>query len=423
MRVAVAHAPQSLKLIAATEARRIMLETPPVGTEVVPLREASGRVLAAPFAATEDLPVHARSVMDGYAVRATDVAAATEQTPAVLRVAGAVPMGATFGGTVGAGQAVGISTGGFLPDGADAVVMIEHTRANADGTVAIGRAVTGGANVIQRGEDVAAGAALIPAGRRLRPQDIAALATFGAASVGVYRRPRIAVLSTGNEICAVDTVPAPGQVRDVNEWVLGAQVELCGAVATYGGVVRDDEAELEATIARLLPAHDAVILAGGSSVGVKDVSGTVMERLDAPGVLFHGIDIRPGKPTIFARVGGKPVIGMPGFPTSSMVVFDAFVRPLVWRMGGESDRDPWPCAVRARLARAVPSLAGREDYVRVRLFARDGETWAEPLPGGSSAISNLVYADGMVRVDAARADVPAGEWVGVSTFGDVSIGS
>ena len=114
---------------------------------------------------------------------------------------------------------------------------------------------------------------------------------------------------------------------------------------------------------------------------------------------------------------------MPGFPTSSMVVFDAFVRPLVWRMGGELDRDPWPCAVRARLARAVASLAGREDYVRVRLFARDGETWAEPLPGGSSAISNLVYADGMVRVDAARADVPAGEWVGVSTFGDVRTGS
>ena len=400
-----------------------MLETPPVGTEVVALREASGRVLAAPFVATEDLPVHARSVMDGYAVRAADVAAATEQAPAVLRVAGAVPMGATFGGTVGAGQAVGISTGGFLPDGAEAVVMIEHTRARGDGAVAIGRAVTAGTNVIQRGEDVASGAALIPAGRRLRPQDIAALATFGAASVSVYRRPRIAVLSTGNELCAVDATPAPGQVRDVNEWVLGAQVELCGAVATYGGVVRDDEAELAATIARLLPAHDAVILAGGSSVGVKDVSGTVMGRLDAPGVLFHGIDIRPGKPTIFARVGAKPVIGMPGFPTSSMVVFDAFVRPLVWRMGGEIDRDPWPCSVRARLARAVPSLAGREDYVRVRLFARDGETWAEPLPGGSSAISNLVYADGMVRVEAARAEVPAGEWVGVATFGDVRTGS
>jgi molybdopterin molybdotransferase len=411
-----------LKLIPAAEARRIMLETPPVGTEVVRLHEASGRVLAAPFAATEDLPVHARSVMDGYAVRAADVSAATDRAPAVLHVAGVVPMGATFTGTLGAGEAVGISTGGFLPDGADAVVMIEHTRAAGDAAVAITRAVAGGANVIQRGEDVTTGAALIPAGRRLRPQDIAALATFGAASLTVFRPPRIAVLSTGNEICAVDATPAPGQVRDVNEWVLGAQVELAGAVATYGGVVRDDEAALASTIAGLLPDHDAVILAGGSSVGVKDVSGTVMERLDPPGVLFHGIDIRPGKPTIFARVGAKPVIGMPGFPTSSMVVFDAFVRPLVWRLGGELGRDPWPCTARARLHRTVPSLAGREDYVRVRLFERDGETWAEPLPGGSSAISNLVFADGMVRIDAARAEVPAGEWVGVSTFGEVRTG-
>ncbi len=418
----MAHAPPSLKLIPAVEARRIMLDTPAVGTEVVPLRAANGRVLAAPFAATEDLPVHARSVMDGYAVRADDAAAATEQAPAVLRVAGVVPMGATFAGTVGAGEAVGISTGGFLPDGADAVVMIEQTRSSSDAApvsvVEILRAVAAGANVIQRGEDVTTGAPLIPAGRRLRPQDVAALATFGAASIAVYRRPRIAVLSTGNELCAVDETPAPGQVRDVNEWVLGAQVELAGGVATYGGVVRDDEAALAATIARLLPDHDAVILAGGSSVGVKDVSGTVLERLDPPGVLFHGIDIRPGKPTIFARVGAKPVIGMPGFPTSSMVVFDAFVRPLIWRMGGERDRDPWPCAARARLARAVASLAGREDYVRVRLVERDGETWAEPLPGGSSAISNLVYADGMVRVEADRVQVPAGEWVGVSTFGD-----
>ncbi len=383
-------------------------------------------MLAAPFAAPEDLPTHARSVMDGYAVRAADVAAAADHATALLRVAGVVPMGATFSGTVGAGEAVGISTGGFMPDGADAVVMIEHTHVRGDAAgasaVEILRAVAPGTNVIQRGDDVTAGAALIPAGRRLRPQDIAALATFGAASITVHRRPRIAVLSTGNELCAVDETPAPGQVRDVNEWVLGAQVALAGGVATYGGVVRDDEAALASTIARLLPDHDAVILAGGSSVGVKDVSGAVMERLDPPGVLFHGIDIRPGKPTIFARVGSKPVIGMPGFPTSSMVVFDAFVRPLLWRMGGELGRDPWPCPVRARLARPVSSTAGREDYVRVRLTERDGETWAEPLPGGSSAISNLVYADGMVRVDAAREQVPAGEWVGVSMFGDLRTG-
>jgi molybdopterin molybdotransferase len=260
------------------------------------------------------------------------------------------------------------------------------------------------------------GAALLPAGRRLRPQDIAALATFGAARVTVHRRPRIAVFSTGNELCEVGEQPAPGQVRDVNEWVLGTEVELAGGLATRGGIIRDDEAAMADAIARFLPAHDGLILSGGSSVGVKDVSGTVLERLGAPGVLFHGIDIRPGKPTIFARVGDKPVVGMPGFPTSSMVVFDAFIRPMLWRMGGEIDRDPWPTQRRARMARAVPSQVGREDYVRVRLFTRDGELWADPLPGGSSAISNLVLADGLVRIEAARDRIAEGDPVEVAGF-------
>jgi len=188
----------SLKLIPADEARRIMLDTPVVGVETVPLREAGGRVLAVPLAAPEDLPTGARSVMDGYAVRAADVASAAEGRPAVLRVAGVVPMGGVFGGVVGAGQAVGISTGGFMPAGADAVVMIEHTSERAarspqdDGVVlevAIGKPVAAGANVIQRGEDIAAGAPVLAAGRRLRPQDVAALATFGVARVTVHRRP------------------------------------------------------------------------------------------------------------------------------------------------------------------------------------------------------------------------------------------
>ena len=411
--------PQPLTLIPADEARRILLETPAVGTEVIALGAAGGRVLAAPFAATEDLPTDARSVMDGYAVRADDLVGASDGAPVTLAVVGVVPMGGTFAGTVGAGQAVGISTGGFLPAGADAVVMIEHTRPGPGGdarAVVISKPVAAGGNVIQRAEDVARGAALLPAGRRLRPQDIAALATFGAATVTVHRRPRIAVFSTGNELCEVAATPARGQVRDVNEWVLGTEVELAGGLATRGGIIRDDEAALADTIARFLPDHDGLILSGGSSVGVKDVSGVVFERLGPPGVLFHGIDIRPGKPTIFARVGDKPVVGMPGFPTSSMVVFDAFVRPMLWRMGGERGRDPWPTQRRARLAHAVQSTVGREDYLRVRLFNRDGELWADPLPGGSSAISNLVLADGLVRVEAARDRIAEGDPVEVAGF-------
>ena len=377
----------------------------PVGVERVPLRAAGGRVLAEPLTAPEDVPAAARSVMDGYAVRAADLAAATPGAPSLLRLAGVVPMGGVFTGRLETGQVVGVSTGGFLPAGADAVVMIEQT-APRSGDVRVGNivqvfaSVAAGANVIAAGDDLRAGAAVLARGRRLRPQDLAALATFGVAEVLVYRRPRIAVLSTGDELCEPTAMPAPGHVRDANQSVLGAQIESAGCAVTYGGIVRDHADELRRAVALLLPEHDGLILSGGSSVGVKDVSAEALSALDRPGVLFHGIDIRPGKPTLFALASAKPVLGMPGFPTSSMIVFDAFVRPMLWRLGGEIDRDPWPAHCQALLGRAYTSAVGREDYLRVRLATEDGQRWAHVLGGGSAAISNVVMADGLVRVDA-----------------------
>jgi molybdopterin molybdotransferase len=398
-----------LTLISADEARRILLETPPVATEHVPLAAAGGRVLAQAVAAPADLPAEPRSVMDGYATRAADVAGA----PVALRVAGTVPMGDVYRGRVGAGEAVAISTGGFVPEGADAVVMVEQTAPAADGAVEIRKPVAAGANIIQAGEDLRRGDALLAPGRRLRPQDLAALAIFGLAEVPVFRRPRVAVVSTGNELCAPGEAPRPGQVRDANQVALGAQAAAAGCDVTYGGIVRDDLGALREALGRLLAAHDGVIISGGSSVGTKDLSGQAFADLPPPGVLFHGIDIRPGKPTLFARAGGKPVVGMPGFPTSALIVFQAFIRPMLLRLGGEAAADPWPARRRARLARDHVSVAGREDYVRVRLAERDGALWADPLPGGSAAISNVVFADGLVRVDAARERVAAGEEVTV----------
>jgi molybdopterin molybdotransferase len=415
---------QGLTLIPADEARRILFETPAVGAERVKLREAAGRVLAEGLLAPEDLPPAPRSVMDGYAVRATDVRAASELASVTLALVGTVPMGDVYRGAVAAGEAVAISTGGFLPAGADAVVMVEHAFSTAESegpgrSVEIGRAVVAGANVIQAGEDFAAGDAVLPAGRRLRPQDIAALATFGVAEVTVYRRPRVAVLSTGNELCEPTAAPGPGRVRDANQYVLAAQVEAAGCLATAGGIVPDDERALREAVARALAEHDAVILSGGSSVGTKDVAAAAMLGLPAPGVLFHGIDIRPGKPTLFARAGAKPVVGMPGFPTSSLIVFDAFIRPMLWRLGGELGRELWPRRRAARFAKAQPSVAGREDYVRVRLVDRGGgpgDLWAEPLTGGSAAISNVVFADGLVRIDAGRPGLAAGDAVDVLMY-------
>lgn len=416
---------ERLKLIPGDEARGILLDgAGPVGVEEVPLRVAAGRVLAKALPAPHDLPPQRLSAMDGYAARAADLVAATEASPARLRVTGAVPAGGTFDRMVGTGEVVGIATGGVLPAGADAVVMVEFT-ANADpaaspaayvpagGELLVKRAVPAGGNVVQAGEDVRAGVELLSAGRRLRPGDLAALAGFGVVNVPVFRRPRIAVLATGSEICPAEAAPRPGQVRDSNSYVLAAEVEATGCMAVPGGVVADDAESLRVTIGRLLADADGLILSGGSSVGPRDLTGVVLADLEPPGVLFHGIDIRPGKPTVFARAGRKPVVGMPGYPTSSMIVFEAFVRPLLLRMTGDAEPDVWPQAVPARLARPYGKPASREDYLRVRLQLRDGALWADPLPGGSSAISNVIFADGLALMPAGVAAFDAGAIVSV----------
>ncbi len=399
-----------LKLVPADEARRLLADVRPVGTEAVGLSSAAGRVLAAPFAAPADLPSERRAVMDGYAVRAADVAPATEDAPVILNVVGAVPMGDVFRGLVGPGQAVTIATGGFVPDGADAVVMVEQTRTAGDDRVAVLRAAAAGANLVRPGEDLARGEAALPAGRRLRAADLALLATFGVTTVEVYRQPRVALVSTGNELCPPEETPRAGQVRDANQTALAAQVAAAGCLPACAGIVPDDATALRDTIRGLLATHHAVILSGGSSVGSKDLCADAVADLQ-PGILFHGIDIRPGKPMLFARAGNRPLVGLPGFPTSSLVVFDAFVRPMLWRLGGETDRDPWPARRAARLGSPHKSAAGREDYLRVRLGRRDGDLWADPLPGGSAALSNVVRADALVRIEADRLQVAAGDWV------------
>jgi molybdopterin molybdotransferase len=401
---------ERLRLIPAEEARRLLLETAPVGLETVPLAEASGRVLVEALAAPHHLPSERRSAMDGYALRADDL----RSVPVALKVAGRITAGGIFGRTVPAGEAVAISTGSVVPAGADAVVMVEDTTP-LDGSTAveIKRQVPPGANVVQPGEDLRAGVPVLSAGWRLRPTDLAALAVFGVVRVPVFRRPRIAVLTTGSEICEANALPRPGQVRDVNEYVLGAQVEAAGGVPVRAGIVPDDLVRLRAVLRELVDAHDGVVLSGGSSVGSKDFTGDLLRELPPPGLLFHGIDIRPGKPTVFGRAGAKPVVGMPGFPTSAMVVFEAFIRPLVARLGGETIADPWSAPVRARLVKPYNKPPGREDYLRVRLSLRDGESWADVLPGGSAAISNIIFADGLARIPTGIDHLDAGSRVAV----------
>lgn len=385
------------------------------GTEEVPLLSALGRCLARDVVAAEDVPGFDRSTVDGYALRARDTFGASEGLPAYLEVSGEVLMGRSPGGAVGPGRAYKIATGGMLPPGADAVVMVEHTEELGAGTIGVTRPVAPGENVIRRGEDIAAGSVVLPAGHVLRPQDLGVLAAVGVTAVEVRLPWRVGIISTGDELVAPEEVPAPGQVRDINSYSLYGAVKACGGEPHLYGIVRDDLEEMRACLARALGETDMVLLSGGSSVGARDVALEAIAGLGEPGVLFHGLSLKPGKPTIGAVVNGKPVFGLPGHPASALVVFELLVAPLI-RWGRYPAENPGEFPIRARLTRNLPSAPGREDFVRVKLKVEGGVLCAEPVLGKSGLISTMVKADGLARIPAAKEGVEAGEWVEVKIY-------
>jgi molybdopterin molybdotransferase len=371
----------------------------PLPVEVVPLIESSGRVLAEDVIAPEDVPGFDRSTMDGFAVRAAETFGAGEGSPALFEVAGEVPMGAQPTEDLSPGRAVRIWTGGMLPPGADAVVMLEYSRELDDTTVELIRAVAPGENVIQRGDDVKVGSRLLPQGHRLRPQDVGLLAALGRVEVPVHRRPRVAVLSTGDEVVPVDVQPGPGQVRDVNAYTLASLAAKCGAESELLGLVGDDPEAIRRGVARGVAAADVVLVSGGSSVGRRDFTLDTFLSFDGAELLVHGVSVSPGKPTILVRLGRQSLWGLPGHVTSAMIVFDLFVRPLLARLsGGTADREAWRPRVLARLGRNLPSVPGREDFVRVRLEATADGPVAWPILGASGLLATMIRADGVIRV-------------------------
>jgi molybdopterin molybdotransferase len=396
----------ALRPVSAAEARRILAGAATVvGRTTAALEDAAGLVLAEPLVAAEDLPAFRRSAMDGFAVRAADVAGASPAAPVWLALTGAVEVGTRPERAVGPGEGVAIPTGGHLPAGADAVVMVEQTELRA-GQVGVREAVAAGRNVIVPGEDLGRGTLVLPAGRRLGPAELAVLAALGHTEVPVHLRPSVAVLSTGTELCPPGQAPPPGKVRDVNQYALAALAAAGGCEVHHdNGVVPDDPGALEAAV-RWCHAFDVVLVSGGSSVGGRDHTAEVFERVGE--ILFHGIAVRPGRPTLVARAGGSLLVGLPGVPSAAMMIFEVFVRPLLQRLGGEVGGRRWP--VTARLGAAYASVVGREDYLRVRLVERGG-LWAEPLPG--SSLSSALAADGYVVVPAEVGGIGEGELVEV----------
>jgi molybdopterin molybdotransferase len=385
-----------------------------VEAESVPLADALGRVLANPLAASEPLPAFPRSTVDGYAVRAADTFGASASLPGYLTVVGEVPMGRPAGIRLDQGQAALVYTGGMVPEMADAVVMLEDTQVARQGEIEVLKPAAVGQNVLQVGEDVRPGQVVLEAGSGLRPQEIGGLAALGIVEVSVVRRPRVAILSTGDEIVPPERAPAPGQVRDVNSYALSALVARAGGEALRFGIIPDRFEDLLAAARRAQGRCQAMVITAGSSVSTRDLTAEVIGALGKPGVLVHGVSVRPGKPTILAVCDGVPVIGLPGNPVSALVIAGLFVVPVIRRLlGARPERSP---RLTARLALNVASEAGREDYLPVRLQDTPEGLVAEPVHGRSNLIFTLVRADGLVRIPPEATGLAAGSQVEVILF-------
>ena len=383
----------------------------PLGSEEVPLDLAMGRVLAAAVTADEFVPGFDRSTVDGYAVRSSDTFGCSDAMPALLTLRGEVRMGEGTDIVLRPGECAAVPTGGAIPSGADSAVMIEYTEDYGDGTVGILKSAAPGENMIFRGDDMRPGKTVLPAGRKLTPSDVGSLAAMGIASVPVARRPLVGIISTGDELIPVSETPAEGQVRDVNSAMLAALVRDAGAESVSFGILRDDEDLLGRTLDDALQSCDMVLISGGSSVGMKDATCRVLEARGE--VLFHGIAMKPGKPTILGRIRGKSVYGLPGHPVAAFFVSELFVHPLIARLLGREIRER---TVPARLAEAVSANHGRAQYTGVFLEDRDGELWARPIHSKSGLITGLAGSDGFFCIARDCEGVPSGDTVRVRLY-------
>jgi len=384
-------------------------------TEDVPTRDALDRVLAQDICSPADLPSFRRSTMDGFAVRAADTFGASEGLPAYLDVVDEVFMGQAPTRAVGSGECARIATGGMLPGGSDAVVMVEQTQEVGPTTIEAVRAVAPGENVVQVGEDVRTGDPILPRGHVLRPQDLGGLVAMGITTVSVARRLRVAIVSGGDELVEPEHTPAAGQIRDINSYTLAALVRRGGHTPILVGVFPDEYVALETAANKALAENDVLILSAGSSVSARDMTAQVVDSLGQPGVLVHGVSLKPGKPTILAVCGDKAVFGLPGNPVSCMVTYDLFVAPTLAYLSGAAA--PPSRVISARLMRNIASATGREDYVQVRLDRHaDGGLDAVPIFGKSNLIFTLVRADGMLKIPLDVGGLSAGAQVEVVLF-------
>lgn len=362
--------------------------------ETVSLADAMGRVLAADITATEYVPDFNRSTVDGYAVRSRDTFGCTDAIPAILTQQGEVLMGQGAEMKLLPDCCVAVPTGGAVPEGADGVVMVEYTEDYGDGTIGILKSVAPGQNMIFRGDDVYPGKPILEKGRVLSSQDIGALAAIGRVQVPVVKKLTVGVISTGDELVPPEVTPGPGQVRDVNSPMLEAMLGVFGVRVINYGIVVDNESLLQEKVEKAVAECDAVLLSGGSSVGVKDAACRIIESMGK--LLMHGIAIKPGKPTILGKTGSKPLVGLPGHPVAAYFITKLFVLPLLSRLMGRKQEN---YTTTAKITENVSANHGRAQYHCCRLERKDGELYAYPIRGKSGLITTLAGADGYFCID------------------------
>lgn len=390
----------------------------PLQSEDISITSAAGRIITKDIVSPVDLPDFNRSSMDGYAVRAQDTFGATESLPAYLQIIGEVLMGEEPGVVINKGTAAKISTGGMLPKGSDAVAILEHAQAIDKNSIEALYSVAPGENVVQVGEDIKKGEALVKKGHKIRPQDIGAFAGIGIDRVAVYAKPKVAVITTGNEIIDIKEDSRFGCVRDINSYYLSTVINNDGGIPVRKGISKDDYSQLRRMIEESLSGADVVVLSGGSSVGARDLTAKVINDIGKPGVLVHGISIKPGKPTIIGVVNNKPVFGLPGHPVAVGVSYGLFVKRVIRSITGIvlKDGEFADRMVKARLLKNIASASGREDYIRIEIRNEDGELTALPILGKSGLISTLVKATGYIVIPENRLGIEAGEMVEVFLY-------
>ncbi len=411
--------PEFLQLVPVHEAiDRLILnlpESPRLPSESIPTIESMERVLAEDIRAPHPLPEFARSTVDGYAVKAVDTHGASPSLPAYLTLTGEIRMGQQANQPVHRTEAILIHTGAMLPPGADAVVMLEDTQQVSGEEIEILRPAAQGENVIAVAEDVQEGEIVISSGTRLRPQDIGGLLALGFMQIQVYKRPRVGIISTGDEVVPPEETPKLAQVRDINSYTLQKLIRRHGGEPILRGIVGDSLEALEQAVRASHAEDDLIVVTAGSSVSARDLTAQVFTLLGEPGILVHGIALKPGKPTILAAANGIPAVGLPGNPVSALVVGSLVLPPILDRLYGLST-PPYSATIQARLTTNLPSQAGRDDYHPVRIWRDESGVQAEPIYGRSNLIFTLVRANGLVTIPADSTGFEAGSIVDVIPF-------